>query len=63
MDQNNEAKIFIRLLCNVKRKIFKYTFPMSKGFATRFSAASAFQNIYYAKHVWKEFEDKAAIKM
>lgn len=36
---------------------------MSKGFATGFSAASVFQNIYYAKHVRKEFKDKAAMKM
>lgn len=56
-------KYLLDFLCNVKRKISKYAFPMSKGFATSCSAASAFQNIYYAKHVWKEFEDKAALKI
>lgn len=51
------------VLCNVKRKMNKYAFPISKGFIARCSAASAFQNIHYAKHICKEFGVKAALKI
>ena len=51
------------VLCNVKRKMNKYVSPISKSFIAGCSATSAFQNIYYAKHVCEEFGDKVALKM
>lgn len=59
MARNNEAKIFIG--CFMKNE--QICFPACRRFMASCGAASAFQSIYHAKHVFEEFGDKAALKI